>query len=335
MENEFEREWTQDPAAALDLHLKEETEFLDETKLSNGDTLRPNDGVELTEGRFMRVTAIIEDVAGAVSLCGIMLLLNIHVDKKFSRTLGHYLKSWLPRKQNELCAVIKTTTNSDAMEAGLTQEPLENVVRKRHIIFTNTTYPCRAQLNTLVCRWKYIERGDLATRKVADFQFRRLTQSESDLECGLSSYWLLEKYRPGKDLPSHPEPEYMYADMCAGGGGTTQAAVLAGLRPKILLDNDVNACATLARNFGPELVVKRDVGDFAQQKDGSFIVHVLHLSFVCKPHSGLNRGQNPERDALFIALGYCLSELLRVCKPRIVTMVRIVQHTVWYRYTIG
>jgi DNA (cytosine-5)-methyltransferase 1 len=65
---------------------------------------------------------------------------------------------------------------------------------------------------------------------------------------------------------------------------------------------------------------------------------VLHFSFVCKPHSGANRGENPERDAEHIALGYTLSDIIKLCRPRVVTMVRAVpaSHVGFaLRYSVG
>ena len=252
---------------------------------------------------------------------GILLQRNKNVDRRVSQKQEHQLCCWLPHKDDELCAILRTTNDGEAVDCAMVKEPLENFVRKRQIVFTNTTYPCHSAPNTLVCRFKYIEKGDLRTKKVTEFQLRRITHAESDVHAGISPYWLLEHYRAHQERSLNREPEYTYGDVCAGGGGTARAAQEGGLKIQFVLDNDPNACATLRLNFGPEVVMEEDVGDLARQKEGSFTVDVLHISFVCKPHSGLNRGQNPERDARFIALGYCLSDVLRVCKPRIVTMV--------------
>ena len=320
----FEQEWSEEDIGSLNLP-KENHVDLDDASTATGGTLRPNDSVGLTDGKFLRILSITEDNKEVTYLHGIVLQRNHEVDRKDSEKNGHTLKSWLPHSENELCAILKVTTDSAAIESSIISVSLDTVTEKRDIIFTNTNYPCRKEPGTLVCRWKYISRADPETRKVIETQFRRVTYTESDLDAGIHSYWLMNQLRPHNDFPIQHTSEYKYADICAGGGGTARAAEMAGLNISFLIDMDRNACATLSLNFGREVVMEEDVCDLAKLADGSLPVDVLHISFVCKPHSGFNRGVNPERDAVFIALAYCLPDILRVCKPRIVTMVRLAQ----------
>ncbi|GIZ39724.1 hypothetical protein CKM354_000309600 [Cercospora kikuchii] len=116
---------------------------------------------------------------------------------------------------------------------------------------------------------------------------------------------------------------YTFADICAGGGGTSRGAELAGLDLKYIVDNMPDACQTLRLNFGDDVVLEIDMTDFVQI-DGSYRVDVMHVSFPCQGHSRANRGLNPEKDAVNIALSYgTFKELLKMCKPRLVTMEQV------------
>jgi DNA (cytosine-5)-methyltransferase 1 len=335
--DEVDRRLTAETIAALTVPFEHHRDSLNKARTVSGERVRPNDSVELQDGSFLRIVFITKDDDGTKLLHGIRLLRNEEVDRRYSDKLGHDLKALLPCDRNELCAIIKTTTDTDALDAFFVSEPLRGVRRKRNIILTNTVpnwgeTPVASNVSsqdsnqdrTLFCRYKYIEKADVKTQKIDEFQLRRLSRTESDVEYGIAPFWLLHHHRSGQDRFRNSNEQYTYGDICAGGGGTSRAAVLASLTPRFLLDNDANACATLRLNFGPEVVLETDVCDFCQLKESGLVVDVLHLSYVCKGHSAANRHENPERDAEHIALGYTLSDILRMCRPRVVTMVRAV-----------
>lgn len=327
---------TAEAAAALAVPFDRNAVCFNKAKLASGERLEPNESVELQDGSFLRIVFITKDNEGSKLLHGIHLLRNEDVDKRFSQKLGHNLKALLPCAHDELCAILNTITDTDVIDASLVSRSVKEIRRKRIIHITNTLCdwnsrythvddhsqnPAEDNDEVLYCQVKYIEKADLKRRKVSEFQIRRVSRIESDVEHGIAAYWLLQQHRPGRDRLRRSNEDYIYGDVCAGGGGTSRAAVLAGLGPQFLLDNDENACATLRLNFGPNVVLESDLCDFCQLKESGNIVDVLHVSFVCKGHSAANRGTNPERDAFHIALGYALPEILQLCKPRVVTMV--------------
>ena len=115
---------------------------------------------------------------------------------------------------------------------------------------------------------------------------------------------------------------YTYADICAGAGGMASGARQAGLKVQFLLDNWDVACETLRLNFPRSKVLLKDLHDFcASSHHWSWEqIDVLHISYPCQPHSGLNRhdrdgGNNPAN----IATMFSTLPLLSRCKPRIVT----------------
>ncbi|KAJ4346556.1 uncharacterized protein N0V89_010487 [Didymosphaeria variabile] len=331
----FDHQLSGDTIAALKVPFEHDANYRNKATTADGERVKPNDSVELRNGSLLRIVFITKDNSGKTWLHGIRLLHNEEIDKKYSEKLGHYLKALLPCDQNEVCAIIKTTTDSDAIDAFLVSEPLIDVVCKRRIIFTNTlrtwgdsqAEPKKStdsdRHGTLFCRWKHIEKADLEKRKVSEFKLRRLTRSEADIENGIAPFWLLHHHRPGQNRSRPSDVQFTYGDICAGGGGTSRAAELAGLMHRFLLDNDTNACETLRLNFGPEVVIESDVCEFCQLKESGLVVDVVHFSFVCKAHSAANRHTNPERDAEHIALGYTLSDILKMCRPRIVTMEQV------------
>jgi DNA (cytosine-5)-methyltransferase 1 len=315
------RTWYQAPEdfPESDLLSPEIIELLDETKTTDGEVIGANDSVQVEGGYFLRVIHITLKNTDTIYLHGILLVPNEDIDQQYSERNGHNLKSWLPCDIQELCAIIKTETGSSDIDADLRKIPMEDVERKTNIVFTNALYPRHKADNTLVCRWKWIQKDD--GKKDTEFQLRRITQAESDVDYGKSQFRLLRRARPFQPHSLRKAVGYTHADICAGGGGSARAADMAGLNIAWVLDNDPNAANTLRENFGAEKVLEEDLADLAEQRGDLLRVDVLHISFVCKPHSGLNRGTNPERDAMFVALGYTLPDILRVCKPRVVTMV--------------
>lgn len=333
----LERDVASDTLEAFKAPFASDALLQDEATTPGGEIIKPNDSVEFQDGSFMRIIFIMEQDNAKIQLHGYQMLRNEAVDKKYSQRLGHNLKALLPCRNDEICAIVKTTSDTDAIDAYLIIKPLEDVVRKRRIIVTNVVHTWsdgqlasneslpddQAQLaGALTCKWKYVEKIDVQKRKVTAFQIRRITMAESDPEHGIHPCYLLQQYQTNAHRSKQLNIEYSYGDICAGGGGASQAAVLAGLKPRFLLDNDPNACETLSLNFGPDVVIEEDVCVFSQLKETGLVVDVVHYSYVCCAHSAANRHTNPERDADNVALAYTLSDILKLCKPRVVTMVR-------------
>ncbi|PIB01614.1 Modification methylase NgoMIV [Cercospora beticola] len=159
------------------------------------------------------------------------------------------------------------------------------------------------------------------TGEVEEFVFK----ATEDLPSQSSSRWKGEGNAtvPTSSARRHHKTTYTFADICAGGGGTSRGAELAGLKLEYLVDNMPDACQTLRLNFGGDVVLEIDMTDFVQI-DGSYRVDVMHVSFPCQGHSRANRGLNPEKDAVNIALSYgTFGKLLQMCKPRLVTMEQV------------
>ncbi|KAL1597221.1 hypothetical protein SLS60_008803 [Paraconiothyrium brasiliense] len=180
-----DRQLSTDTIAALNVPFGHDANHRNKATTARGETVKPNDSVELRDGSFLRIVFITKDLSGKRWLHGIRLRHNEEVDKKWSEKLGHHLKALLPCDENEVCAIIKTTTDSDAIDAFLVSEPLIDVVRKRQIVFTNTVrtwgnsqvaanIPTRDfdRHVTLFCRFKYIEKADLKKRSVAEFKLQ-------------------------------------------------------------------------------------------------------------------------------------------------------------------
>jgi len=321
------------------LGVPDDEEQLDEATGPDGLIVFPGDTVEFLDESFLRVVCITVK-EGHVSLWGIRLLRNRQVDARWSDREGHWLCSLLRHLPNDLCAIvrIKRALPNPSLQDSIVNRPIQLVIRKRKVFFTNSMWPgfscysrddpkatampkeLKEDHGWLVCRWKYIEEVDAIRKRVSAFQMRRLEEIECDPGYGHSSKNLMTAYSEKIGLGMGA---YTYGDIGAGGGGSARAAKIGGLIHKFLLDNDENACATLGLNFGKGVVAKMDLRDFSQVKGGKYKVHVLHISFPCQGHSAANRHQNPELDALRIVLGCCLSDILKVCKPRIVTIEQV------------
>lgn len=124
------------------------------------------------------------------------------------------------------------------------------------------------------------------------------------------------------------DKKYISADLCAGAGGTSTGAKMAGLEIKYLLDFDSDACKTLRLNFPGATVLEMDIGAFSvddtTDATGGDHVDVMHISFPCQGHSAANTGINVELDHERIATAYgALENILKKCKPRCLTLEQV------------
>ena len=130
-------------------------------------TFRPGKTVELEDGDFLQISAIIEDLERPddVWLRGWRL----------RRT--KYMQGMLLQKRNEVCIVLHVDEDDprDALEQAAEEIPLAEVIQIRRLIMTNEDYPAHSftekvkgakdipdsvafQEHHLVCRWKYVIR---------------------------------------------------------------------------------------------------------------------------------------------------------------------------------
>lgn len=116
--------------------------------------------------------------------------------------------------------------------------------------------------------------------------------------------------------------KYAVGDACAGGGLVSRAAEMEGLELVWTVDFWNVAIETLHKNWPDVRHFRMAIQDFVVriELDQSGCVDVIHISFPCQGHSWLNRGTNPEKDAINNATVMALEELLKKHKPRIVTM---------------
>lgn len=152
---------------------------------------------------------------------------------------------------------------------------------------------------------------------------RKTSLSHPTTTAGSSSSSNAALLKRNAAIPSRTK-QHTYADLFAGGGGSTRGGVLAGLLVKYLLDLWEPAALTLRQNFPSAKVLHMSITDFLTQDTtaltGGNYVDILWVSFPCQAFSSLNRHQNEERDAGNIAISYCLEDILKKIGPRVVVM---------------
>lgn len=127
---------------------------------------------------------------------------------------------------------------------------------------------------------------------------------------------------------SRSSKKWIYADLCAGAGGTSTGAKMAGLKLRYLLDFEKDACKTLRLNFAGVAVLEMDIRAFSADDTsavtGGDRIDVMHISFPCQGHSAANTGVNPELDMERIATAYgTLENILVKCQPRVLTLEQV------------
>ncbi|KJY02274.1 hypothetical protein TI39_contig70g00005 [Zymoseptoria brevis] len=217
----------------------------------------------------------------------------------------------------------------------------------------------RRELGILFCRRIHIQEYDTVTRRrVADeFLNRELNESECDVTYAVAAALLFNAHQKritiwnGQRISAEPPdakeetimipdgnggelelvqktaPGYMGADLCAGAGGAASGAEAAGIRTKYLLELDSCKCETLRLNFGHDVVIQMDISKFAAYdtvgKTLGDKVDTLHISYPCQGFSSANTHKNLGKDDTNIFIGYSLLDILRKCRPRILTMEQV------------
>ena len=325
---------------------------------SDGRTLKVGKTVEVTNGTFLRIIAIMEDRrTGDVFLKGF----------RFQRALS--LDGLLPLKCNEVAMILKLDKNDhrDILEQSAETVHLSEVVRIRELVKTNQQFPALSYRETeyesqklskqfiydqcrLVCRWNYLNQHEGFLRKVTD--------EESDNGYSVPHYRLKYEYRglttPGGDCPrwleteesfdqeertrcsfidplgfhSHsintPRPRqqqrrYTFGDGYCGCGGASRGAYGAGLRIAWGFDQDPFAIATYSENFPFAECEGIAVNDFITALKDNYKVDVLHLSPPCQTFSPAHTRSGPNDESNGASF-LAIEELLKKVKPRIVTL---------------
>ncbi|KAK3684707.1 hypothetical protein LTR37_020001 [Vermiconidia calcicola] len=170
-------------------------------------------GVELLDGDFLYVKSIKRKADGTY-LKGISLRRNCKS------------KDLLPKKYNELCAILKTYADADdpAIDECLIVRPLDDVLTVRNIIFTNEPFPALSFRDAsrnggkeryaswsevqdtaiLVCRWKHTEFCE--GNKVVSQTIMQL--NEKECTTGISAGQLRKLWR-GDGEPSVDDVEML------------------------------------------------------------------------------------------------------------------------------
>jgi len=120
--------------------------------------------------------------------------------------------------------------------------------------------------------------------------------------------------------------QYTMADAFCGAGGASQGALDANLRVTWAFDKDSDAMATYKKRFvarsGTECRLE-ECHDFlmrAMSHPTRYMVDILHLSPPCQPFSAANTVPNEEKNAKNHATFTAVEDLVRLTRPRIVTL---------------
>jgi len=322
----------------------------------DGKTYKPGKTVELLDGDFLRISAIIPDHATQlVSFEGIKFRRN--------KNLGGLLEF----KMNEVTMLLVFDENDprDVYHQSIKAVPLSDVLRIRKLVVTNQLFPTfsfrqvdpnyRSQgrdyimeYGQLVCRTRQVlvskNEGYLQVHKdneadegyAIDDKEKRCDFRGETIKGGACKEWLTgeesfdrnERARCGNIDPLHHhlpldtdlhKHRYSFVDVFCGGGGASRGAKAAGFRVDLGCDYDPAAIDTYRRNFYGTRCEAVAVHEFVIALIEDFKVDVLHLSPPCQPFSPIHTrpGRNDElNQATFLAI----TELINKFKPRIVTL---------------
>lgn len=259
----------------------------------------------------------------------------------------------LHKRLNEVCAILRTPINSEdplLHDCPITR-PLDSVVAKRDIIFTNRLFPTFRfseegrlfhdnldieERALLVCRWKRIVRYDsTSSRVVHDGSLVRLREHECTKKKGISDVLLKRLWKPSaesnrksknSDAKQNSEEDakkaYAYIDLFTGAGGMAEGASKAGLKPKLFLDKDKDACKTLRLNHHGVKILCNAIWDLFDGKVSLrtfyHIVDIVHVSFPCNYYSPAHTREG-KNDLDNIAAAFSVINIINMFRPRILT----------------
>ena len=324
----------------------------------HGRTLRHGKTVEMTDGTFLKVKAIVEDRrTGDIFLKGF----------RFQRAVS--LNGPLEYKRNEVARILKLDKNDRRyiLEQSIEVIELAAVVRIRELVTTNQQFPALSYREIdpeskgfstrfiydhcrLVCRWNYVKvsqnEGFLSkisenesddgcsippeslrysfrgpTTKGGDCREVSDTQTAFDLEERMRCSFIdpLGFYARTTLRHQRRQSTYTFGDGFCGCGGASRGAYGAGLRVAWGFDQDPDAIATYYANFPRAHCEGIAANDFVTALNEDYKVDVLHLSPPCQIFSPAHT--RPGRnDESNGALFLATEELLKKTRPRIVTL---------------
>ena len=139
---------------------------------------------------------------------------------------------------------------------------------------------------------------------------------------------------------SRKQQRYTLGDAFCGAGGVSRGAVTAGLRVKWAFDFNLDACNTYAQNFYKTGIHHYSANSFLRLDPEFLKVDILHLSPPCQYFSPAHTREGPD-DELNVASLYAVSQALKRCRPRIVTIEETsglqdqTKHGQYFRSLIG
>lgn len=311
-------------------------------------TYRTGKTAELSDGSFLRIKSIFQDLHGNVWLRGDHLA-------RLTRE-----GSMMPRRRNELVWLCATDDPTMANEVQI-ERKLENAVRVRRVNFTNERYE---NLNTgthtnafrnarddvemgeLFCRLRRIKIASNSHRVLED-SIRTLTANEAHERYRVDESKLRNGWRGSRVIPggSHSTDQqvftlngeyesvrvqrYTLGDAFCGGGGITRGALMASLQPVFGFDCDEDAISTYRANFESKgttgLLESVDafvcrVSRLSFHERQVYMVDILHISPPCQFFSPAHTVPNDEKDAENEAVIFSVQQLLQTLKPRVVTV---------------
>ena len=286
----------------------------------DGRTLRQGKTVEMTDGTFLKIKAILEDRrTGDIFLKGF----------RYQRAVS--LNGPLEFKRNEVERILKLDKNDrrDILDQSMEVIELATVVRIRELVTTNQQFPALSYREIdpeskrfskrfiydycrLICRWNYV--------KVSQNEgfLRKMSENESDDGCSIPQDRLKYSFR-GLTTKGGDGRRYTFGDAFCGCGGASRGAHGAGLRVAWGFDQDPHSIATYYANFPHAHCEGITTNDFVTVLNEDYKVDILHLSPPCQIFSPAHTrpGRNDESNgASFLAT----EELLKKARPRIVTL---------------
>ena len=324
----------------------------------DGRTLRDGKTVEMTDGAFLKIRAVLEDRrTGDIFLKGF----------RFQRAVS--LDGPLEFKRNEVARILKLDKNDrrDILDQSMEVIELAAVVRIRELVTTNQQFPALSYRETdqeskrfstrfiynhcrLVCRWNYVKvsQNEGFLRKMSEnesddgysipqnslrYSFRGHTRKGGDcreFSDTEAAFDLQERMRCFviDPLGFHARPiagqrrcqsRYTFGDGFCGCGGASRGAHGAGLRVAWGFDQDPPSIATYYANFPHAHCEGIAANDFITVLNEDYKVDILHLSPPCQIFSPAHT--RPGRnDESNGASFFAIEELLKKTKPRVVTL---------------
>jgi len=324
----------------------------------DGRTYKPGKTVELLDGDFLRITAIVPDyTTKSVSLKGIKFRRN--------KELGGFMEF----KMNEVTMLLEYDENDprDVYHQSVKNAHLGEVVKIRKLVKTNQPFPAFSfreadphfrqqgkhyvlENGQLVCRTRqlivsknngYLQvlRDNEADEGYAmddkDLRYRFRGDTKKGGACnkwleGEKSFDRNERARCGNiDLlqfhrrmafdNDEDKPRYSFADAFCGAGGASRGAKAAGLRVDWGFDYDLAAIKSYHMNFYGTRCEQVAVHEFVTVLTEDYKVDILHLSPPCQPFSPMHTRPG-KNDELNQATFLAITELITKVKPRIVTL---------------